>query len=152
MHQLDIVKGLDEIVTHAGDDMEPNEMSAQENEVFDNSIIENADPELVAEVESVMEAAKSSSRHSMRTPDKSCEKMSPKNSSRAKQMSQDDEMPFPDDDDDEEVPSIPISKRNRRRQAIEEESSVKKKSKRTRKIHLEDDEDEEVPDVPIKKR
>mgnify|MGYP001076135456 CR=1 FL=1 len=64
MHQIDIVKGLDEIVTHAMDDMEPNEMSAQEIEETSNLILQTADPAIVAEVESVIEAAKSSSRHS----------------------------------------------------------------------------------------
>jgi hypothetical protein len=39
MHQIDIVKGLDEIVTHAMDDMDPNEMSAQEIEETSNRIL-----------------------------------------------------------------------------------------------------------------
>ena len=46
------------------DEMEPNEMSAQDIDEVSNQILKSADPEIVAEVESVIKAAKSNSRQS----------------------------------------------------------------------------------------
>jgi len=132
-------------------------MSAQEIDTESvNRVLANADPEIVAEVESVMEAAKSSTYKSRSSSQESppSKKASPKHSPHSKKSMLDEEMPFPDDDDeDEDVPSIPMSKRYKRRPTIEEEpSTIKKKLKRRQKVPSEEDEDEEVPSIPIKKR